>query len=140
MKRAPRTSTGVAQRTAATARRSPTSCERMVSVAEYQRLSAKKIDQVPSVTMNGGSLQPRHQHAVDRAAAARRRGDADEERERRRQAGGDRELAHDHRAQHHDGADREIDAGGDHDQRLRDADDADDGHLLDDQRQVERST
>src|SRR5882724_1037158 len=33
-----------------------TSCERMVSEAEYQRLSAKKIDQVPSVTMKGGSL------------------------------------------------------------------------------------
>ena len=35
-------------------------------------------------------------------------------------------------------ADREVDAGGQDDQRLRDAEDADDRHLLQDQRQVER--
>ena len=32
-----------------------TSCWRMVSLREYQRLSAPKMLQVPSVTMNGGS-------------------------------------------------------------------------------------
>ena len=34
-----------------------TSWERMVSLAEYQRFNAKKMLQVPSVTMNGGSLK-----------------------------------------------------------------------------------
>src|SRR5215813_9677325 len=32
------------------------SCARMVSLPEYQRLSAKKMLQLPSVTMNGGNL------------------------------------------------------------------------------------
>ncbi len=39
--------------------------------------------------------------------------------------------------QHHDRADREVDAGGQDDQGLRGADDADDGDLLEDQRQRE---
>jgi hypothetical protein len=47
------------------------------------------------------------------------------------------ELAHDHRGQHHDGADGEIDARGQDDQRLRCPDDADDRHLLEDKRQCE---
>ena len=61
------------------------SCERMVSEAEYQRLSAKKIDQVPSVTMKGGSLSRVTSDAVDQPAAGAG-GDADQERERGRQA------------------------------------------------------
>ena len=37
---------------------------------------------------------------------------------------------------HHDDADRKIDAGGQDDQRLRDAEDADDRHLRQDRRQI----
>ncbi len=58
--------------------------------------------------------------------------------ERDGQADHDRELAHHDRAQHHDRADRKIDAGGQHDQGLRDADDADDRDLLQHQREIER--
>ena len=37
--------------------RSDMSVPRIVSLLEYQRLSAKKMFSVPSVTMNGGSLR-----------------------------------------------------------------------------------
>ncbi len=47
------------------------------------------------------------------------------------------ELAHDDGGEHHDGADRQVDTGGQDDQRLGGANDAGDGHLLQDQRQRE---
>jgi hypothetical protein len=65
----------------------------------------------------------RYQHAVDGPTAGSG-GDAGQQRDRRRQPDHDGELAHDHRAQDHDRADREIDAGGDHDQCLGDTDHA----------------
>ena len=48
------------------------------------------------------------------------------------------ELTHDDRRQHHDGANRKVDTCGQHDQGLRSADNADDGHLLQDERQRKR--
>jgi len=42
------------------------------------------------------------------------------------------------RGQHHDGADRQVDAGGQDHQRLGDAEHGDDGDLLQHQRQVEQ--
>ena len=49
-----------------------TSCCRMVWLCEYQRLSAPKMLQVPSVTMNGGSRRQVTSDAVDQAAGERR--------------------------------------------------------------------
>ena len=45
------------------------------------------------------------------------------------------ELPHDDGGEHHDGADRQVDAGGENDQRLGRTNDADDGNLLQDEGQ-----
>ena len=78
----------------------------------------------------------RHQGAIDGAAKGADP-QAQEEGYGHRHAHLHRELTHYHRRQDHDCANRQINAGGQHDQGLREADDADDGHLLEDQRQVE---
>ena len=103
---------------------------RMLSPPDSQSTSAKKIDQVPSVTMKGGSLilatsvplrRPQRPPTTSPIGIATIAGTPSV----------DREPAHDHRAQHHDRRDREVDAGGQDDQRLGDAEDADDRHLAD---------
>ena len=82
-------------------------------------------------------LEPRDKHAVEIAE-----GGADKEAERkgddRRNAVVDRQASHHHRGNDHDDADRKIDAGGEDDQRLADAEDADDHHLGEDGRQIAR--
>ena len=97
---------------------------------------ARKICQVPSVTMKGGSFMREISRPLIRpqsAPTAMPQSDG----ERRRQAIAEGELTHDDGGQHQDRADREIDAGGQDDQRLRGADDADDGDLLEDEGQRE---
>jgi hypothetical protein len=69
------------------------------------------------------------EQAVDEADQHAKRQPADDG-ERRRQPKAKYELAHHDGAEHHDRADREIDAGRQHDERLRRTDDADDGDLL----------
>ena len=86
--------------------------------------------------MKGGSLIRATRKPLMKPTSAAD-GEAAEDRDRRRDAVAEGELAHDDRAQHHDRADREVDAGGQDHQRLRRADDADDRHLLQDQRQRE---
>jgi hypothetical protein len=86
--------------------------------------------------MKGGSFMTATSQpliAPDRGAAGEAAGD----REFRRQAVAEGELAHDHRGQHHDRADRQVDARGQDHEALRRRDDADDLHLLQDQRQRE---
>ena len=94
------------------------------------------ICQVPSVTMKGGSRIVGDERAVE-PAAERAAGEADRIASGGGNAVAEGELAHDHRGQDHDGADREIDAGGQDDERLGRADDAGDRHLLQDERQGE---
>ena len=59
------------------------SVPRIVSLWEYQRLSAKKTFSVPSVTMNGGSRSRVTSSAVD-AAAGRADGEAEQQGEQAR--------------------------------------------------------
>ena len=86
--------------------------------------------------MNGGSLMRATRKPLTKPISAPD-GEAAEDRDRRRDAVAEGELAHHHRGEHHDRADREVDAGGQDHERLRRADDADDRHLLQDQRQRE---
>ena len=86
--------------------------------------------------MNGGSLMRATRKPLMKPISAPV-GEAAEDRDRRRDAVAEGELAHHHRREHHDRADREVDAGGQDDERLRGADDADDRDLLQDQRQGE---
>ena len=84
--------------------------------------------------MKGGSFTLATSTAVDEAAErADRQGRRGSKWDRHAVAEG--ELPHDDGGEHHDGADREVDAGGQDDQRLRRADDADDRDLLQDERQ-----
>ena len=85
----------------------------------------------------GRQLHLGDQPAVDEAAQ-RATGKAAEDRNGNRDSVAEGELPHDHGGEHHDGADREVDAGGEDDQRLGRADNADDGDLLQDQGQRER--
>ena len=90
---------------------------------------------VPSVTMNGGicsrvtSAPFRKPQATPHSKPERKGDDSGN-------AVDDGEPAHHHRRDHHDHADREIDAGGQDDQRLRDAENADDRHLRQHGRQI----
>ena len=61
------------------------SCARMVSLCEYQRLSAKKMVQVPSVTMKGGSVSRVTSKPLI-SPQSRAHAEPDEDRERRRKA------------------------------------------------------
>ena len=80
----------------------------------------------------GRQLQERHQHAVHRST-----GETDEEAQGKGDpqwySVNDRGPAHHHRAENHDDADRKIDAGGQDHQGLGDAEDGDDGDLLEHQ-------
>ena len=87
-------------------------------------MSAPKMLQVPSVTMNGGSRS-----RVTRTPLTKPQSEAGEEAEREGDV--DRHAVDRPPSwpmtierQDHDGADREVDAGGEDDQRLRDAEDA----------------
>ncbi len=92
--------------------------------------------QVPSVTMNGGSRR-----WVTSTPLTSRRRCADEEADGKASGAGTpaptASLPMTTERQHHDRADREVDAGGQDDQRLGDAENADDRDLLQDQREVE---
>ena len=93
--------------------------------------------QVPSVTMKGGSLRRVTSAPLTRPQAMPVRSPSGKEISTRN-AADDGESSHHDRGKHHDGADREVDAGGEDDQRLGDAEHADDRHLLQDQREIER--
>ena len=96
---------------------------------------AVKTLSMPSVTMNGGSLI-----RVTRSPLTTWRSDrdrrADQQREHPRHVLLVGQLRHDQRGQHHDRADRQVDAGGQDDQGLPGRERADDGDLLDHQGQV----
>ena len=92
---------------------------------------------VPSVTMNGGISEPRDQGSVEETE-----GRADKKAEREgddgRHAVEHGETPHDHRGNHHDDADRKVDASGQDDQRLSDAENAGDHHLRQHGREIAR--
>ena len=79
--------------------------------------------------------QARHQQAVD-VAHDTTGNHPDYEGEFCGHARFDRKFAHDDRGQNHDCADRQVDTGGQDDDGLCNRDDAGDGDLLQDQRQV----
>ena len=92
---------------------------------------------VPSVTMNGGSRSRVTRMPLTQPQAMpvkRPMG----KRQPDRHAALHRQPSHDDRRQHHDRADRKVDAGSEDDERLGDAEHGDDRHLLQHQRQVER--
>ena len=95
------------------------SWERIVSLPEYQRLSAKKMLQVPSVTMKGGrrSRVTRKPLMAPQITPTSR---PDAEGDRQRQAELHGELSHHDRRKNHDGADRQVDAGRQDDEGLGD--------------------
>src|SRR5438045_2192891 len=86
----------------------------------------------------GRQLEERDQHAVDRSTS-RADGKTQGKSDPQRHAVDHRGPAHHHRAENHDDTDREIDAGGENYKRLGDAEDRNDGDLLEHQRQVEWS-
>ena len=90
---------------------------------------------VPSVTMNGGSLTRVTSRPLSRPNSVVTPM-PHEDGQRRGQAEVGRDLGHHDAAQRHDHAARQVDAGGQDDQRLADGDHADDHHLLQDQREV----
>ena len=62
--------------------------------------------------------------------------DPEQERRQRRDAAGDRQLRHHDLPERHHRPDREVDAGGQDDERLADREHADDHRLLQDEREV----
>ena len=113
------------------------SVPRIVSLCEYQRFSAKKMFSVPSVTMNGGSLSRVTSSPLSRPQAVPTTNPSSRA-SRPGSPWSAAELGHHDRRQHHDRADREVDAGGEDDERLGDAQRADHHDLLQDQRDVAR--
>ena len=104
------------------------SCERIVALSEYQVLRAPIMLNVPKVTMKGGicsfvTRAPLRKPNASAAQQPERKGD------KQRHSVVDREAPHHDRRDHHDHADRKIDAGGQDHQSLRDAEQADDRHL-----------
>ena len=94
-----------------------------------------KMFSVPSVTMNGGSFTRVTRTPLSGAGSV----PTPKPRSRASEpghpvVGGD--LGHHHRAKDHDGADRQVDAGGQDDDGLADGERADHGDLLEDQREV----
>ncbi len=90
--------------------------------------------QVPSVTMKGGSLSlaTRKPFASPQKPADREAGEQGDD---RGHAVADHHVAHDDEGEDHDDADGKVDAGGQHDERLRRGKDAHDRDLLHDERQ-----
>ena len=84
---------------------------------------------VPRVTMNGGSLIRVTSSPLRQLAGQGNRG-PDQQGEQAGHAAVERELGHHHRGQHDHGTDRQVDAGGQDDQRLTDGEGADDRDLL----------
>jgi hypothetical protein len=85
----------------------------------------------------GRQLESRHEEAVE-GAGCEPDDEAEEQAEHRGQPRLHGGLRDHHRAQHHDGADREVDARCEDDERLGDRERAHDGDLLCDERQVRR--
>ena len=85
----------------------------------------------------GRQAEDRHKSAIDETGDEAA-DDADGDGNECRQTDMDAELPHDHCRQHHHRRHRKVDAGGEDHQRLGDAENTDDGDLLDDQSEIER--
>ena len=102
---------------------------RIVSLLEITAFSEKKMLSVPSVTMNGGRFSRVTRTPLSKPIAVPQH-EADEQRERAGQPGVRRELRHEDRGEDGDRARRQVDAGGEDDERLAEREDGDHCHLL----------